>query len=599
MNSSAWNIVRKDFRLTQNFLVAWWVILTTGAIITAWNLNQILLDPGDFYQAAHQDVFIFTGGFFQDAWPYLSNWVVLGLDAVLLAVLVDLIIKADSPIDERAPWHTRPVSGPGVWRAKLLYLGLFCYGVPGIIQTLERLYLGSDWANCLHGLVHFAIIQSVLVAYVASAAVLFHRTFTGLLVFCGVVFVILLLDQTEYFTEITLDNPSSPFREGLPIAWIVLGLFCFTGLVVTTLMYAGHQRKTGLLTLGGGMLAAIVAYLFWMKHPSVQPEIAPQRDDRVQISLSSLISNVNRIPDNFNAAQLFLSSQITLRGTTDSVLHVNEVHARLSWPSQKLRPISTTQPWHGLFNLTGAVAAAGYGHLLMENPPYYPDTPLSWPKEWLTQAAALSAHWEGTVTGEMGRLVVDWDIPYAEHAHWTHNESLFKLEARNAPATYLDFMLWEISPTYSPWLSVSPMEDDLRVILLYNPVKHEAIPGSMGTWNGGRENLSVYSITASGAYFDLTEIFGTKYPIFPDRGVMHGFYRNQLTDETKLYVETWQHDKAAFAQQHKQEMDNWLAGAHLVELHFVPDHSVYNTATSDSVQIITSQAAKAAGLSTP
>jgi len=29
----------------------------------------------------------------------------------------------------------------------------------------------------------------------------------------------------------------------------------------------------------------------------------------------------------------------------------------------------------------------------------------------------------------------------------------------------------------------------------------------------------------------------------------------------------------------------WLAGAHLVELHFVPDHPVYNTVTIDSVQI--------------
>jgi hypothetical protein len=62
---------------------------------------------------------------------------------------------------------------------------------------------------------------------------------------------------------------------------------------------------------------------------------------------------------------------------------------------------------------------------------------------------------------------------------------------------------------------------------------------------------------------------------------------NQDLVARRAAFSAWQRDRNNFIHEHKPEIDKWVAEARLVEMHFVPDHAVYNTATIDSVQIKT------------
>jgi hypothetical protein len=600
MNFLPWNIVRKDFRLTRNYLVVWWGILAAGAIITIWNLNQIMQYPNQFYQTAQRGLVLEYSQLNAEELPYLSNWLVLGLDTVLLVVIVDLIFKSDSPIDERAEWRTRPVSGVAVLRAKLLYLGLFCYLVPWAIQTVERLYLGGDGADCLRGLGHFVVLQSLIIAIIASAAVLFQRTFMGLLVFfCGLVVAILLLAQTQFFDVISPDILAAPFREGRPVAWVACGILGCTWLGVSALMYAGRRRKTGLLALGGGVLAAILVYLIGMKYPYASP-VAPALDHRVQISFDAhpvrWVGSVLGYP---GQTRLGISPKITFGGTPDTVLQVTDIRSTLTWPALKLPPLKTTGAGRPLFMDSGLIAAAGYGRLLGDFNYYYKDYPASYlqlSNKQLAQLVAQPANWQCTVTGAIGRLSVDWDVPLANGAEWKYNQSLFKVEKFQrtflTPRGEVGFRLWVASSSTLPRMATTPpSENNFQVFLLYNPTKKESLRGQIAPIDGADEtnvgSLSIYSLANNWADFDFADIFGTKYPLQPDDATIRALNLSHDKVAYRAYLVAWEKDRTTFLQLHYKEMADWLAGAHLVELRFVPEKQVYNTATADSVQVIT------------
>jgi hypothetical protein len=628
MNSPAWNIVRKDFRLTRFYLLAWWGILVAGALLTLWNLNQIMQYPQVFYQDAQPDFIYEYGKFFSEESTYLFNWLVLGLDAVLLAEIVEMIVKADSPIDERANWRTRPVSGLGVWRAKLLYLALFCYAVPGAIQAAQCFCLGSDWADALHTLARFALLQSLLVAAIATAAVLFQRTFSGLLVFCGVAVAFCLLGAADSAADLKLGGLVDAFHDGLPMAWVSLSVFSLTGLVVSALIYAGRRRAVGGFFLGGGGLTAVLVVLIWPKITPGPLIVAPHQDDRLQLAFDAhpvgwMGGGSRNHPD---WLQFGISTKLSLRGAPDTALHMFGINSRMEWPGTKLKPVKTEESFDGLFNLPGALASAGYGRVLTApDPNNYPAATLLLSKEQIVQAETHPARWQGTVTGESGRLVVDWDVPFggakwtpmnpttgifyayhlafADGAQWTHNQSIYKVDPNQAMSTRLgdlNFNLWESSATNLPWMRDPPANINLQILLLYNPVKQQAILSDNGhESDNDRKSLSVYFIDETWADFDLTEIFGNKYPILPDSEAMRPVVAGQDRTAWRAAYYAWQRDRTAFLEKNINVMADWLAGARLVMLHFVPEHSIYNTVTVDSVQVITPEVLRTAGLTQP
>jgi hypothetical protein len=594
MNFIPWNIVRKDFRLTRPYLLAWWGILAAGAVITIWNLDQIMADPKHFYSYDAARAFaLYTGGFFQDNWTYFSNWVVLALDAVLLAVLVDQIIKSDSPIDEKAQWHTRPVSGLGVWRAKLMYVALFCFVIPGAIQTGERLGLGSDWADCLHGLARFAVLQALLVAIIACAAVLFQRTLSGVLIGCSIPLILLFAGATHYSESYIMDRLGYSVSSGAPNAWAAFTLLASTGLLVTAIVYGGNRRRRGWLAFSGGVLAAIVTFYVWPDDRLDEATTTGLLDNRAQVSFDSQpVSRMEQAWPATNLINISLSPKISFGKSPGPVLHVIELKSNLSWPGLKLPPAKSEWRNDLLFNFGGAVAAAGYGRLLMEPDTYLWDGEKEFSREQLAQAVSQPARWQGTIQGETGHLIADWNRPFADLGEFAHNETLFKVEKEQSYDTsHLSFELWETSPTHLPWMSEPTAGNHLPVLLLYNPFKHESILGGIGLLNGAPESLSVYFIAENRGSFDSADILGDRYPTSLNYETERKLYFNmhlpgQDPVAARHAFEAWARDRVAFLRVHKKEMDDWLAGARLVHLHFVPDQPVYNTVTVDLPELI-------------
>jgi hypothetical protein len=310
---------------------------------------------------------------------------------------------------------------------------------------------------------------------------------------------------------------------------------------------------------------------------------------------------VSSVAGNPNLIRLGIYPKITFLGTPDTILQLTETHSQLSWPVLKRPPFNLTSVGGQLFTLPEAVAVAGYGQLLWNSDyeDYYygvTDDDLQLSKDQLAQTVSQPAHWQSTLMGAIGRMVVDWDVPLGSGAEWAQNQSRFKVESHGAlmnPKGELNFSLWETSPTNWPWLAASTIEANSRIVLLYNPVKKESLPIGMDFSDRDRESLSVYFITEHYAEIDLAEIFGDKYPIRPDSATLNSFYRakDKATVSAKAafraYLHTWQNDRTAFLHAHYKEMSDWLAGARLVELRFVPEHQIYNTVTIDSVQIIT------------
>jgi hypothetical protein len=178
MNFSLAHLLKKDLRLTWTYLAAWWGLLVVKAYIVSFGVAG-LLDP-TFYTYSNAADKNWLERMLSLLPPVLVglSW----LNPLLLAYLVSLVLKADSPIDENALWRTRPVTGRTVLQAKLLYLGLAGLAGPCLVETWLRLHFGFDAGECLRGAVETALLYAAWMGLIASAALLFRKTFTGLLI---------------------------------------------------------------------------------------------------------------------------------------------------------------------------------------------------------------------------------------------------------------------------------------------------------------------------------------------------------------------------------------------------------------------------------
>jgi len=637
MNFIPWNIVRKDLHLTRFYLVVWWGLLAAGYYDIRWCLNYFLTNPLVQIQRENENFMVLLSTYFSSIWPYYLIWVFIFLAFIVLAVIVDLIIKVDSPIDERAEWRTRPVSGLGVWRAKIFYLGLFCFILPGIVFTLALIQQGGTWPEARHLLLQWFSAQTCLIAMMASAGVLFRRTFSGLLVFSLGALGAFLLGMADDRIGTTLEMWVDALRAGLLNAWIALGIFVITGLVVTALAYDGRRRTPCRVVLGGGVLAALLALWFGPYDLlGASTILVPQREDRVSMTLlpetkNGITSNVRLLYTNTYGNSWIgyygIVFQLNYQPEHDEVCWIYSFDEHLALPAPFVAPRQYPKswvPWARFWpmNLDAAVAAAGYGTLLGYNSTTSPGlsligwshfgTPVgnvSAPNTFnvvlgtqtdLNQLGTASVKWQGIAAGAIGHLELVNDLPYAVGTTWRKGFSMYKIESlpgyehSNLPLLNaiqmgtLHLMLWEANANHVAWLAYKPEDNDSHIFLLYNPQKKQSLPNleyMMQDRVDRSSGSSLYTEIAQSAIFDVRAILGDD-----------PFSRRTIPPQN---LNTWVADHPDLLKQYQKTMADWLAGAHLIELRFVPDRAIHKAVTLDSISLDSTAPAQAASTPAP
>jgi len=609
MNLIPWNIVRKDFSLTRFYLVAWWGIFAAGLYNIHWCLNKIISDPNILANNIHGDYLDMLTDSFAFSLPFYLFWVFVALGIILLMMVVDIVIKADSPIDEFADWRTRPVSGLGVWRAKVFYFGCFFLLLPWSFFTLFYLIQGGRLVDAGLLMAQWGMMEACLIALIVTAAVLCKRTFSGLLVYVGIVLVFFLFDQAYPINEDSFDALTLSFRQGWINAGVSMGIFVFTGLAVSAMVYDGRRRTPCRVVLGGGVVAAFFAAVWSGSEPDRSPTDTlppPQPDNRIKISL-------------YHPAQKYPAGEVLqLYFGRMSPADPSEIHegievqfeyqtkpsevcliTSLNWkftfsnPAAPM-PLPSGDRRHlvNFVNLAPSVAAAGYGTLLNGSYSFYPYyfsqiIPLMLgAKEDLDRLGPSSVKIEGQLTGIAGHLQVVSDEPLAQSVTALKMAKLEPVHFDFPSETFvgnIQINRWEIEANIFRRPS-SYLRSDFfpsPIVLLYNPLKNEAVQGRF--YREGTGALSIYSQKLGEGSFDLSAILG-KDAI------------SQQQFGSKQDYDTW---VASHAAPHQKTIADWLTGARLIELRFVPDRAIYNTVTLDAIPLNAPAPAAAAGTSNP
>jgi len=559
MPSLTWHIVKKDYRYLRPYLDIWWGILVSNALVAAWCVHHI------FHQSAadalkNNEQEILTS----------FNWFFLAMDVLLLALVVDAILKNDSPIDEKAFWRTRPVGGRRMFRAKLMSIGLFCFVVPGAIQAVEHLIFGFSPHEFLLGLEQFAVIQGGMVAVLASAALLFQRTIVGLLTYVCMMIAVLMATAIAPFEqpEAYLIVMVASFRNG----WIFPGIIIAAVFLLAALIYNGRRRRTGFLILGTGILLLWPVGFSWMNHHQNPPGIfitRRARNDVINLSLapSALVDQPPYSSSYIWRLHGWISNP-TLPELGDSGWRVQFAVSQATWPGEKAVELNYNpgQFWSdrvSLVNAPAAFAAAGYGRLIGTTAESWRNLPVGEVSdEQLARLKKEPAKLTTRAQLQSVRLESHADLPAVTGATWRSDMTAKRLVAAmvGSPAT-ITLQLDEISPWHSVMFE-TPEEITGRgilnshIYLLYNPKTKECVEGTPSESNMDSD------------------------PIFTWRRVSLTFNFANETDATGQ-------PRSATTEQTPVDRLRWLADARLVELQFTPTENLDVLSTIDSFQIPT------------
>jgi len=197
----AWHIAKKDFRRLWPLLALWWGLLGLRALTPVLDLAAKLQNqPADSPLTQLNNIR-------PGAW--------LGADVLLLMIIAAAAVQTDSPIKSTSHWRMLPISGPRVFAAKILFLTLGCCVGGALINLGTKIAYGFPFANLLAGLGWFEWKITACLALGFMLASLFRRPFfalgIGLVVYiCVVVFYDLppiwfvRLDQLPWYDEHSL-----------------------------------------------------------------------------------------------------------------------------------------------------------------------------------------------------------------------------------------------------------------------------------------------------------------------------------------------------------------------------------------------------------
>jgi len=599
MNFSILHILKKDIRLTWRYLAVWVGLLLFKAYCIVVGIDR-LLRPWTYSNLVPRDQSLVAS--IVAEWPMFMMFFFY-VCPILLGYIVSMILKADSPIDERSLWRTRPVAGRAMLRAKLIFLGLFGILVPCSIETVVRLHYGFDAHECVRGFVETAVMQAAWISLIAAAALLFKRTFTGLLAFAAIAIIGAwavdyaskhFADSIHLVGPAFISTPHSGYF-GMGFGFIFFTLEVAAVLAMAWLMYGGARPWRGGATLAIGLLLALGLTLAgrWLFLSGDEP--MPPLDNSIHLTFHTLPPK--RLPADTSETHTVADGTVVTTDTVtvtsavidgtdqtvygwledpafpapkDEVLRVTQVHSSLSWPDTKDRPLKddfTNLSWWNtrLVNVSAALAAAGYGRLAwLPEQNFSNSLPLSvladknvfLTRKMIERAQTEPATWTGELVCEAGHLVTVADVSPSVGASWSEGNFRYAVNL-SGPFKSKDssqnfgFFINEIGPAEYLLTPPPPNDDSLRIFLLYNPHTKECIQTTPDpTWGRYGSLFSVLNAGEQDITFNFSDKRDEKGQLLPVR-------------------------------MSKEDVKNWVANAHLVELRYEPERRFSCAVTID------------------
>jgi len=594
MNFSILHILKKDFRLVGRYLFVWWALLVFRAYWIMISLNGVLHPLSlRVYDPAAAETWYVRRWFME--WMPLWLMFFTYINPLLLGYIVSVVLKADSPIDERALWRTRPVAGRAMFRAKLLFLGLFGLLVPCTIETALRLHYGFDARECLRGVVETTVINAAWVGVVASAALLFQRTFFGLIFYLGILltgfFVFAGLSHIHWLDWV---GTGSDFVPTPHAGWFGIGTgFVFWTLIVATmfvlagLMYSGTHRVDGAKVLVGGLILAVGVAFFCREMFFTGREVSYPPNDAVKLVLhtlpaeqkstpqpSSATISVSAVSMNDGASETLYASftHSSLPGLKGQILQVNKASTSLKWPGPKEPSLPESTPDLNddngpLLYGPAALAAAGYGRLAWDHAQSWFSFPLvDLNQDQFKLAQNKSAQWTGQLSGLHGHFVTVTNVQPGPGVSWQEGNiryqfqqdvSLLPRKLTSSNQFILNLFFMKYGPVDYLLEPAPPNDETLDVYLLYNPRTKECIDALSDPPNNRTEPVPYFSIF----YDTLQEL---------------DFVFSRKLDEN---------GQPLAQQMSNDEIKAWVAESRLVVLRFVPDQPFSCTMTIDPLVV--------------
>jgi len=557
MNPLTWHIVKKDYRYLRPYLDIWWSLLVANALAAAWCIQHI------FHESA-QDI----GKNYHEGILVSLNWFFLALDILMLGLVVDAILKNDSPIDEKAFWRTRPVDGGRMFRAKLISIGLFCFVVPGAIQAAGHLAFGFSWSEFIQELEQFAVIQGGMIAVATGAAVLFQRTIMGLLAFAC--FIIAFIFAGSMLPGLSGVATVVVMVADLRNVWVFPGIFIAAVIGLAALIYTGHRRRTGFFVLACGIIlmwpAGFCAIRFHKNPPGAFLAQASSVDSAKWSVAPSAFVEQPAYSYSFVWRLHGWITNPTLPELGNSGWQVQWTTSDLSWPGEKATELNfnTLNYWKdpvSLINAPAAYAAAGYGRLIGATAESWRKIPLGEVNDvQLTRLKKEPAKLATRLQLQSGRLVSLVDLPAQTGSIWRSDmtaKHLVDVSVKSPASIVIQFD--ELSPWHSRWFET---EEELlghllrntHIFLLYNSKTKECLEGT------------------------LNESTMDSDPMFTWQRAAVTFDFAHSTDATGKSMSNSMDESALAA---------WLADARLTELQFIPTQNMVVPFTIDTFQLPT------------
>jgi hypothetical protein len=235
-----WHIARKLLRHLWPWLALIAVVIATRYSLL-WQFEHLLdIDRPLFDQTAGTDSRLYI------------------IQHILLGLFIVAVLHEDSPLDRRAFWTTRPISGLRLLAAKLIaiVIGALLLPLAGAILW----WLLHDFRACdiVASIPHQLIIPTVVIA-IALASALFNRTWIGFFI---AFFALVLLAGLGSSSQ---SRPATPLDSALSATRSSLVFLCAAAGVATGAYQLYRHRRIGLTrwVIAAFTGACLLVHHFW------------------------------------------------------------------------------------------------------------------------------------------------------------------------------------------------------------------------------------------------------------------------------------------------------------------------------------------------
>ena len=498
MNSTVWQIIKKDMRRARLALALWSVALVLRVSLAAW-LGEASYDPG---RGEH----------------------VMAMLLILLlnAHLVVRVLAEDSPLKEAAFWRMRPITSGQMLTAKVLFIAVWTVVLPVAVVMLGGWAYGFAAGECLVVATGQLVLHTVVGGVFLLFSIFTQRVWASMLgVWLAMIAGSVLMSRylmissmsrrADVSTDIGYSAASMELSRILP-AGALLIVACG---VAVAWVYRDRRRLAAAAALVVALVAAKAVagvwqwdYLSWV--PALQ-RLEARADPRYTVEVVRSNTLGRATLDDVRYRQV--STSLKWSGLNeDQVAVVYRVAGTMVLADGTEMPQTQKPSWGNACDLTGGLKALGVAPPgVIRFPSMHSGVTLAQIKEEdFARLKQAPAEWRGRIWVKIGKMEPEFRVPVKQGARFDQGADLTAISEVSMEGDRLRLKIHERHADVPRWKFAGLQSEPVAAwmpqsyALINLPRKESSL--SNGGGGGGGTNDGLFSFRRSEVEFSRSDL---------------------------------------------------------------------------------------------